>query len=52
MNEAAIADRILVIDGGRIVENGTHGELLRMKGVYWRLYTNQFQEEQLNEILK
>ena len=46
------ADRILVIDGGRIVENGTHGELLRMKGVYWRLYTNQFQEEQLNEILK
>ena len=45
------ADRILVIDGGRIIEDGTHQELLRKKGVYWRLYTNQFQEERLQTIL-
>ena len=45
------ADRILVIDGGRIKEMGTHQELLRRKGAYYNLYTNQFQEEQAMEIL-
>ena len=45
------ADRILVIEDGRMIEDGTHKELLRRKGVYWRLYTNQFQEEQLQSLL-
>ncbi len=45
------ADRILVIDGGRIAEQGTHQELLRKKGAYYKLYTNQFQEEQVMEAL-
>ncbi|MBQ4435762.1 MAG: ATP-binding cassette domain-containing protein, partial [Clostridia bacterium] len=45
------ADRILVIEGGKMIEDGTHKELLRKKGVYWRLYTNQFQEERLQTIL-
>ena len=45
------ADRILVIDGGKIAEMGTHQELLRKKGVYYQLYTNQFQEEQARAIL-
>jgi len=36
------ADLVLVIDGGRIVERGTHAELLEMRGVYERLYTSQF----------
>ena len=39
------ADRILVIKDGKIVEAGTHQELLRQKGYYYRLYTNQFLEE-------
>jgi len=30
---------------------GTHQELLRKKGAYYKLYTNQFQEEQAMEIL-
>ena len=45
------ADRILVIDDGRIKEMGSHSELLRKKGAYYNLYTNQFQEEQAMEIL-
>ena len=45
------ADRILVIDDGKIKEMGTHQELLRKKGAYYNLYTNQFQEEQAMEIL-
>jgi ATP-binding cassette subfamily B protein len=36
------ADEILVIDGGRIVERGTHGELLDARGFYWQLHATQF----------
>jgi len=36
------ADRILVIDGGRIVEMGSHAELMRLGGRYSDLYTRQF----------
>jgi ATP-binding cassette subfamily B protein len=40
------ADRILVLDHGRIIEEGNHAALMRRKGHYHRLYTNQFREEQ------
>ncbi|MGA7194373.1 MAG: ABC transporter ATP-binding protein [Anaerolineales bacterium] len=39
------ADRIIVIEGGRIAEQGTHAELLRKRGHYYRLYTQQFRHE-------
>jgi ATP-binding cassette subfamily B protein len=39
------ADRILVIENGRIIESGTHQELLARKGHYHALYTHQFQQE-------
>jgi ATP-binding cassette subfamily B protein len=39
------ADRIVVIEAGRIAEMGTHAELLRNRGHYYRLYTQQFKFE-------
>ena len=41
------ADQILVIDGGRIVERGTHAELVNQGGLYSRLYLEQFAGDQL-----
>jgi ATP-binding cassette subfamily B protein len=39
------ANRIMVIEDGRIKEQGTHAELLRQRGHYYRLYTQQFRNE-------
>lgn len=39
------ADRILVIEDGRIKEMGNHAQLIRQRGHYYRLYTNQFRSQ-------
>jgi ATP-binding cassette subfamily B protein len=44
------ADRILVIDSGRVTEQGTHADLLRQRGHYYRLYTQQFRSEREKEL--
>ncbi|MCK5403034.1 hypothetical protein KAI60_02865, partial [Candidatus Bathyarchaeota archaeon] len=36
------ADRILVLDNGKIEEIGTHKELLSLKGIYSQIYETQF----------
>ena len=35
------ADKIIVVENGWVVEEGTHGELMAKKGDYWRLYRSQ-----------
>ena len=41
------ASRIFVIDKGRMIEEGTHEELMRRKGHYWRLHRSQHQSIQV-----
>ncbi len=42
LNTIQQSDQILVIESGRIIEKGSHDELLRKKGFYHGLYQNQF----------
>lgn len=44
------ADEIAVIAGGKIIEKGTHSELIKLGGVYEKLYTLQFKEEELENL--
>jgi ABC-type multidrug transport system fused ATPase/permease subunit len=43
------ADHIIVLDEGRIVEQGTHKELLNNKGIYYRIYKEQLLTQELEE---
>jgi ATP-binding cassette subfamily B protein len=43
------ADLILVMEAGRIVESGTHDELLAAEGAYARLYNTQFRGPVVDE---
>ena len=44
------ADKIAVLHGGRVVESGTHDELLALNGYYTDLYNKQLLEEELAEV--
>ena len=42
------ADRIIVLEKGRIVETGNHHDLLKLNGIYNQLYNLQFKEKRTN----
>ncbi len=44
------ADIILVVRNGKIVEQGTHPELISRKGYYYELYSKQYEEETISQI--
>lgn len=46
------ATRILVINKGKIEENGDHASLIRARGHYFALYTNQFQREREEAVIE
>jgi ATP-binding cassette subfamily B protein len=47
------ADIILVVDDGKIIERGTHTELMKMRTHYYKLYTQQYEvEESIEEVLR
>ena len=46
------ADLILVVQNGKIVEQGIHAELMAARGAYYRLYTRQYEDEATSSILK
>lgn len=46
------ADIILVVKDGKIIEQGTHKNLIQEKGYYYTLYTKQYEEEKTLEVLK
>lgn len=45
------ADRILVIQNGEVIEEGSHRELIARRGHYYDLYTNQFRSEKEADLL-
>ena len=38
------ADEIIVLDDGRIAERGTHGQLLKQKGLYYGIFMDQYRD--------
>jgi len=46
ISSAKNADKIIVIDQGQIIEQGTHSQLLNLKGYYYELYQNQLSEKE------
>ncbi len=49
VSSAKLADKILVLDEGRIIEQGSHNDLLAMNGVYKELYHKQLQRNEVVE---
>ncbi len=45
----SVCDFIYLLDKGKIVEQGTHEELLKKQGLYWKLYQHQLMEEELRK---
>ena len=51
LSTVAHADRILVLDGGRVVEQGAHAQLISQGGLYARLHALQFRDRPLDDVM-
>ena len=45
------ADIILVVDDGKIIEQGSHEQLIKKRGEYFNLYLKQFREEKVKQVI-
>ena len=45
LSTVQIAHRIVALESGRVVEQGTHAQLMALRGLYYRLYTLQFHRD-------
>ena len=52
LSTIAAMDRLIVMDKGRIVERGTHGELLEQKGLYAGMWDRQREADEAAERLR
>ncbi|MFA5033170.1 MAG: ABC transporter ATP-binding protein [bacterium] len=50
LSTLSICDIVYVLDKGKIVETGTHSELLDKQNLYWKLYRHQLIEEELTKV--
>ncbi|MDD5530709.1 MAG: ABC transporter ATP-binding protein [bacterium] len=50
LSTLSICDIVYVLDKGKVVETGTHSELLDKQSLYWKLYRHQLMEEELTKV--
>jgi ATP-binding cassette subfamily B protein len=48
VSSAKNADKIIIIDGGKIIQQGSHNQLINEKGYYSELYSKQLSEKELS----
>ena len=48
ISSVKLAKKILVMDEGKVIEEGNHQDLLKKRGEYYKIYKNQIEEEKIN----
>ncbi len=48
LSSIMMADKILVFDNGQIIQEGTHDDLVKINGLYKKLYNEQYNKNNLN----
>ena len=48
ISSVKLAKKILVMDEGKVIEEGNHKDLLKKRGEYYKIYKKQIEEEKIN----